>query len=53
MNEQLVPKTINLCVVKLANSRAIGKFHALILIALNRNLFRPDLIKDSLVNGHE
>ncbi len=48
MNEYLVSKIFNLCVVKLSNSPLLLAFHALILIILNHNLIRSDLIRGSL-----
>ncbi len=53
MNDNPVSKTSNLCVAKLTNSRAIAcpvfiDWGALILIALNHNLIRPELIRGSL-----
>ena len=48
MNEHLVPKIINLCVVKLSNSGAITCVPRLDLDHFEPNLIRPDLIRGSL-----
>ena len=48
MNEHLVSKIINLCVVKLSNSGAITCVSRLDLDHFERNLIRPDLIRGSL-----
>ena len=48
MNEHLVSKMINLCVVKLSNSGAITCVSRLDLDRFEHNLIRPDLIRGSL-----
>ena len=48
MNEHLVPKIINLCVVKLSNSGTITCVSRLDLDHFEHNLIRPDLIRGSL-----
>ena len=48
MNVHLVPKIINLYVVKLSNSGAITCVSRLDLDHFEHNLIRPDLIRGSL-----